>query len=155
MVDKDLEASFAQEFPSAAKKLTYLRTQVPQPDDIVPSVEATTAPEDVFMAELMQSAAAPTPTLGPKIQKSARNKNKDTRSRRQGHDSGYVVVDLSNASPSQSTPETPTKKRRSVQDVRLSTGREDEEDEIVVSASGRRKRVRLAMRILSVQELDG
>ncbi|KAK5101472.1 hypothetical protein LTR24_000528 [Lithohypha guttulata] len=155
LIANDLETSFAEEFPSAARKLRLPHKRVPLSTlGITPSIEQHT-PIDQFTAELLRSAYHVSPLLTPsRTSGQAARTTPDSATFGNINSSNSSFVDLDNHTISDYVVVTPqklttnTKKRPS-----LPPDTNNEED-VIVTGSGRRQRVRLTMRSLSVQDKE-
>jgi len=156
LISDDLDTSFKENFPSAARKLLRPHAALPQPQDVARSIEPDTQ-VDRFTAELLRSAYGSSPPSTPSLL--------SEQATRLHTDKAVPVPPIStNASSTSSsfvdltndisdyvviTPQKPingSKKRPSLPP--------DTDDDDVVTGSGRRQRVRLIMRSLSVQDKE-
>lgn len=164
MVDDDLQMSFAEELPSAARKLRQSTLFNTDAQRIIPSIEQDHE-IDTFSSELLRSAYGPSPSSTP-----SRGilRDLDQQPSKPGHASPALsttssrmssFVDLTedmandpSITTSTKTPPKPTPtlgKRQAMKDDDLPN-----EDDFVITGSGRRQRVWLPLRSLSVQEAE-
>lgn len=156
LIGKDLETSFTEEFPSAARKLPLRK---PQTQTVAQSIEHNNQ-LDRFTAELLRSAyeSSPLPTLSRTSGQAARMQTARTAPQSptlsNTNFSNSSFVDLAKDTTSDYVVVTPRKLITNSKKRASPPPNTDDEEDLIVTESGRRQRVRLTMRSLSVQDKD-
>lgn len=161
LIDKDLEESFSKSYPSAAKKV---RTSYPESkpeaqsrsnkEEVLLSIEPTLTNNQFnqFTQELVAKASAVTPTPMPAPESPPSFSVYRHPIWKADYSTSTWHIDLTKSPATQV--EKPKSNQIAITPQKRPLSATNEDDEFVVTGSGRRQRIRLPLRSLSVLEAE-